>query len=379
MLFHQCTPQCPRDCPGEASARVQDPVRGKARTFTVDLHCHALFPEVEKLVAGLPPKLAEPEMMLRAMGAATVEYNNKVMLPQAGPKLTRLPERLRDMDAMGVDMQLVSPTSTQHYYWAEPELAAEVVRIQNDGIAELCATHPDRFLGLGTLALQHPGLALEQLEHAVRKQGLRGVEISTMVAGKELADPMFERFWAKVEELGCLVFIHPFGTTLGTRLDRHYLSNVIGQPIETTIALSHLIFGGVLDRYPGVKILAAHGGGYLPSYIGRSNHAWHARPDARSCARPPGEYLRQIWFDNLVYEPEALRHLIQEAGIGQVVTGSDYPFDMGQYGLAGLLDAVPGLSQEDRECIAYRNAERLLGLGLRPAGWQPVPAHSPDR
>jgi aminocarboxymuconate-semialdehyde decarboxylase len=358
---------------------VQDAARRKTRTFTVDLHCHAFFPEVEKLVAGLPQKLAEPELMLRAMGAATVDYNNKVMLPQAGPKLTNLQQRLADMDAMGVDMQLVSPTSTQHYYWAEPDLAVEVVRIQNEGMAELCATHPDRFLGLGTLALQHPALAVEQLEHAVRKLGLRGVEISKMVAGKELADPMFEPFWAKVEELGCIVFIHPFGTTLGTRLDRHYLSNVIGQPLETTIALSHLIFGGVLDRYPGVKILAAHGGGYLPSYIGRSNHAWHARPDARSCAKPPGDYLRQIWFDNLVYEPEALRHLIQEAGIDQVVTGSDYPFDMGEYSFSDLLDSVPGLSQDDHEGIAWRNAERLLGQGLRPADWKPPVKHSADR
>jgi aminocarboxymuconate-semialdehyde decarboxylase len=158
---------------------------------------------------------------------------------------------------------------------------------------------------------------------------------------------------------------------LGARLDRHYLSNVIGQPLETTIALSHLIFGGVLDRYPGVKILAAHGGGYLPSYIGRSNHAWHARPDARSCARPPGDYLRQIWFDNLVYEPEALRHLVQEAGIDQIVTGSDYPFDMGQYAFSDLLELVPGLSLDDRERIAYRNAERLLGQDLMPTDWKP--------
>lgn len=372
MLFHQCSPTCPADCRGDAPAHVPDPARAKARTFTVDLHCHALFPEVEKLVAGLPQKLAEPELMLRAMGADTIEYNNRVMLPEAGPKLTNLQQRLRDMDAMGVDMQLVSPTSTQHYYWAEPDLAVEIVRIQNEGMAQLCATHPDRFLGLGTLALQHPALALEQLEHAVRKLGLRGVEISTMVAGKELADPMFERFWGKVEELGCIVFIHPFGTTLGSRLDRHYLSNVIGQPLETTIALSHLIFGGVLDRYPGVKILAAHGGGYLPSYIGRSNHAWQARPDAQGCARRPGDYLRQIWFDNLVYEPEALRHLVREAGIEQIVTGSDYPFDMGQYRFSDLLEQVPGLSCDDRERIAYRNAERLLGLDLRPSDWQPA-------
>jgi aminocarboxymuconate-semialdehyde decarboxylase len=364
MLFHKCTLQCPADCPDGGQAVVRG-ARGKARSFTVDLHCHALFPEVEKLVAGLPQKLAEPEMMLRAMGAATVHYNNTTMLPQVGPKLVNLELRLRDMDDMGVDMQLVSPTSTQHYYWAEPDLAREVVRIQNEGIAHLCQSHPERFIGLGTLALQHPDLAIEQLDHAVRTLGLRGVEISTMVGSKELDDPSLERFWAKVEELGCIVFIHPFGTTLGARLDRHYLSNVIGQPIETTIALSHLIFGGVLDRYPGVRLLAAHGGGYLPSYIGRSNHAYHSRPDAHGCKKPPGEYLKQIWFDHLVYEPEALRHLVAEVGASQVVIGTDYPFDMGHYAIAGLLEAVPGLSGEERDAILHGNAERLLGMKLQ--------------
>ncbi|KRB93590.1 amidohydrolase [Noviherbaspirillum sp. Root189] len=339
-------------------------MHGKRKTLTVDLHCHAMFPEVEKLVAGLPQKAAEPEMMLRAMGSESVQYNNTHMLPQVGPKLVNLELRLRDMDAMGVDVQLVSPTSTQHYYWAEPDLSEEVVRIQNEGIAQLCATHPDRFVGLGTLALQHPDLAIAQLEHAVRKLGLRGVEISTMIGGKELADPSLERFWAKVEELGCIVFIHPFGTTLGSRLDRFYLQNVIGQPIETTIALSHLIFGGVLDRYPGVKILAAHGGGYLPSYIGRSNHAWQARDDAHKSKKAPGEYLKQIWFDHLVYEPEAMRHLVAEAGASQVVIGTDYPFDMGHYAIHDLLDAVPGLSESDKELILHKNAERLLGVAF---------------
>jgi aminocarboxymuconate-semialdehyde decarboxylase len=364
MLFHKCSAHCAVHCPVADSGPVGGPLATTRKTPTIDLHCHAFFPAVEKLVAGAPQKAAELAAMAQAMGEETVRYNNTVMLPKAGPKLTDLATRLHDMDAMGVDVQLVSPTSTQHYYWAEGELAHEVVRVQNEGIAELCATHPKRFLGLGTLALQDPKLAREQLIHAVRKLGLRGVEVSTLVNGKGLADPAFETLWATAQELGCVVFIHPFGTTLGTRLDQYYLQNVIGQPLETTIALSQLIFGGVLDRYPGLRLLAAHGGGYLPSYIGRSDHAWQARADAHTCLKPPRDYLKQIWFDHLVYEPEALRHLIAEAGAGQVVVGTDYPFDMGHYDIHGLIEAMPGLSPADQKAILYKNAEKLLGISV---------------
>src|SRR5262249_1673363 len=149
-----------------------------------------------------------------------------------------------------------------YYYWAEPDLAARIVRTCNENLAALCAHKPDRLLGLGNIALQHPELAVEQLERDVHRLGLRGVEISTHIAGRELADPAFEPFWSRAAALGSVIFIHPFGTTLGTRLDKHYLSNVIGQPLETTIALSHLVFGGVLDRHPTLKLVAAHGGGY---------------------------------------------------------------------------------------------------------------------
>jgi aminocarboxymuconate-semialdehyde decarboxylase len=191
---------------------------------------------------------------------------------------------------------------------------------------------------------------------------MRGVEISTAVNGLELDDPRFARFWARVEELGCVVFIHPFGTSLGERVSRFYLQNIIGQPIETTIALSHLIFGGVLDKHPGLKILAAHGGGYLPSYIGRSNHGYAVRPDAHSMQRSPSEYLRQIYFDTLVYTPDGLGHLIDQVGSSQVVVGTDYPFDMGSYDVHALIDAVPGLSAAEREAILGGNAARLMGL-----------------
>jgi aminocarboxymuconate-semialdehyde decarboxylase len=356
MWLHTCRqPAC---CAAESSSGGGGVGR---RPLTIDLHCHALVPEVEALVADRPQKRAEPDILLKTMGAASVAHNNAVMLPKAGPKLTRIAERLADMDAMGVDVQVLSPSPTQYYYWADPELAQEVGRLQNERIAELCAQHPRRLAGLGTLALQHPALACEQLEHAVKKLGLKGIEISTSVNGKELSDPSLRPVWDKAETLGALVFIHPFGSTLGDRTATHYLVNTIGQPLETTIALSHLIFGGVLDAYPGLKIVAAHGGGYLPTYVGRSDHAWQVRPEAATTTRSrPSEYLKRIWFDTVVYDGVALRHLVERVGASQVVVGTDYPFDMGCYDVHGLV-ASAGLSEADRAAVLGGNAARLIG------------------
>ena len=355
MLIHQC--QSSHD-----PHPVGTTTRGHKRSFTVDLHCHTLAPEVEKHVAGLPQKIAEQQAQARAEGVASSQYNAKTMLPAAVPRLLDLALRLKEMDDMGVDIQVLSPSPTQYYYWAEADLGTETVRIQNEHIAALCAKHPDRLAGLGTVALQHPELSIRQLEHCVKELGLKGVEISSTVNGLELADPKFTRFWAKAEELGCLVFLHPFGTSLGERLNQHYLYNVIGQPLETTIALSHLIFGGVLDRHPGLKICAAHGGGYLASYICRSDHAYRQRTDAQGMKQAPSEYLKKIYFDTVVYTPSALRHLIDQVGASQIVVGTDYPFDMGSYDVHALIDAVPGLSESDKAAILGNNAVRLLGL-----------------
>ncbi len=335
----------------------------RSRHPTIDFHCHVLTLAVEPLVANRVQKKNEPAMMLKAMGEESVAHNNAVMLPQAFPKLTRVETRLADMNATGVDMQVLSPSPTQYYYWAEEDLARELVRLQNEHIAAICAQHPERFVGLGTAALQHPQLAADQLEHAMRQLGLKGIEISTSVNGEELDAASLRPFWKKAEELAAVVFIHPFGTTLGERVSTHYLSNIIGQPLETTLALSRLIFGGVLDRHPGLKIVAAHGGGYLPSYCGRSNHGHAVRPESRSGAqRQPIEYLRRMWFDTLVYEPEAVRHLVSVVGASQLVVGSDYPFDMGHYDPHGLLAATPGLDDSQVAAILGGNAAALLGI-----------------
>jgi aminocarboxymuconate-semialdehyde decarboxylase len=330
--------------------------------FTIDLHAHLLTPAVEPLVAACPQKKGEPEMMLRMQGAASVAHNVQTMLPQAFRKMTSLAERLRDMDAMGVDVQVLSPSPNQYYYWADVDLAKEIVRVQNEHVAATCATHPERFVGIGTIALQHSDLSVEQLTHAVKTLGLKGVEISTAVNGLDLADAKFEKFWAKADELGCVVFIHPLGTSLGERVNQFYLTNIIGQPLETTIALSNLIFGGVLDRHPGVKIVAAHGGGYLPGYIGRSDHGFKVRPEAGSIQKKPSEYLKQIYFDSLVYSPQQLQNLIAQVGAAQIVIGTDYAFDMGDYDPHELIESLSSLSESERAAILGGNAERILGM-----------------
>jgi aminocarboxymuconate-semialdehyde decarboxylase len=192
---------------------------------------------------------------------------------------------------------------------------------------------------------------------------LRGVIVSTAVDGFEIADPRYEPFWSKAEELGAFVLVHPMGCSLGARLRRYYLSNVIGNPTETTLALAHLIFGGVFDRHPGLRLCAAHGGGFFPFYTGRFDHGWRVRPEARTCQHPPSEYLSRIWFDSLVYTTQSLEHLIRRAGAEQVMLGTDFPFDMGVDDPRARLDAVGGLSAAERQAILGGNAARLLKLG----------------
>jgi len=330
--------------------------------LTIDIHAHAMFPEVEKRTAGRPERAGDADYRVRTMGQETVDYNREVMIPASFPAMTQRTKRLADMDVMGVDIQLVSPSPNQYHYWAPDDLAAELVTIQNEGLAELCAGAPDRLIGLGMVALQHPLLAAEQLRHAVKTLGFKGVEISSTIAGAELSDRKFDPFWAAAEELGAIVFIHPMGCSLDERLAPAYLSNHVGQPVEHAVALSHLIFGGVLDRHQGLKIVAAHGGGYLPAHLGRADHAWAQRRDAHTCRHKPSSYLPRLHFDSLVFEAKDLALLIERAGIGNVVIGTDYPFDMGHYDIHGLIAALPGLDDADRAALLGGNLLRLMGM-----------------
>jgi aminocarboxymuconate-semialdehyde decarboxylase len=322
---------------------------------SIDMHAHLAVPEADALLAGAAGFAAELAAEQAAHSPRSLEAN-RAQLAELRPRLTDVDRRLSDMDAMGIDIQVVGPMP-MHHYWAAPDLAADLARVTNEAVAAHCAKAPDRLAGIGTLPLQHPGLAVEQLRYAVTGLGLRGVSISTTVDGRELDDPAHEPVWAAIEDLGVFAFIHPWGCSLGPRLADHYLGNTVGQPVETTVALSRLIFTGVLDRHPRLRLCAAHGGGYLPSCVGRADHAWQHRPDARGCAQPPSAYLRRMWFDSLVYTPQGLEHL---ARTGRVVLGTDYPFDMGVTDPLARLAAAGGLAEADRAAIRGGNAISLL-------------------
>jgi aminocarboxymuconate-semialdehyde decarboxylase len=325
--------------------------------MTVDVHAHLAVPTANDLVAGSAGFAAELAAEQAAHSPASLA-ENQAQLIRLGPQLTDVATRLAAMDAQGIDVQVVAPMP-MHHYWADRELATKLTRIKNEAVAAHCEAAPDRLLGIGTIPMQHPDLAVAALTEAVQTFGFRGVTVSTDVDGHELADPRHDPVWSRAEELGAMVMIHPWGCSLGSRLASNYLGNTVGQPVETTVALSHLIFSGTLDRFPGLRLCASHGGGYLPTYIGRSDHAWRERPDARGCANLPSSYLRRIWFDSLVYTAPALEFLVAAVGADKVVLGTDYPFDMGVTDPLDRLNAT-SLPDETRAKIRAANAWALL-------------------
>ena len=353
-MMHTCAPAA---C---GSAAV---VRGRRRkSLRVDIHCHYLNPEAAARVAPLDP--AQHEAQVRFANALTREVNVRQMKERAA-KLSDVELRLRDMDRMGIDVQAVSPSPNQTYYWTEPGLGAELARMVNERIAAIAGERPERFVGLGTVPLQNAGLAVAELERCVRRLGLRGVEINGSVNGMDLTDPRLglEAFFAKAEALGIVVFLHPSGFTQGERLRDHYFNNVIGNPLETTVAASHLIFDGVLERHPRLKIVLAHGGGYLAHYWARMDHAWRARPDCRTViAKRPSSYLGKFYFDSIVFDRRILGRLVERFGAGHVLLGTDYPYDMGMAHPVEFIAGAPGLSAADRARIAGGNAARLLRI-----------------
>jgi len=326
--------------PAQAQTRRREVVVNGRRVKTVDVHAHCAVPEAMALMG----RNVQPQTLL----------------------MSRPVDRIRAMDEQGIDVEALS--INPYWYKAERDVARELIRIQNEKLAAACAANPDRFVAFASVALQHPDLAAEQLEEGVKKYGLRGAGIGGSVNGEDVSDPKFHPFWAKAEQLGVLVFMHPQAD--GAAADLHGrlkgsggLDNTIGNPLETTIALSHLIFEGTLDRFPGLKICAAHGGGYLPSYADRSDAICTTFPDrcTRPLAKKPTEYLRQLYFDSLVFTPEALRHLVAVTGPGQIVMGTDYPYPWTKTSVDHIL-GTPGLSDADRVAMLGETAARLLGI-----------------
>jgi aminocarboxymuconate-semialdehyde decarboxylase len=328
----------------QAQARRREVVVNGRRVKTVDVHAHCAVPE--------------------AMALMGLKVTGQPNLPNA-LVMTQAAERLRAMDEQGIDVEALS--INPYWYKADRDVAQKLITIQNEKLAEACAAQPERFVAFATVALQFPDLAAEQLEQGVKKYGLRGAAIGGSVNGEELSDPKYHPFWAKAEQMGILVFIHPQGSAelnaTGRLKGNGVLDNIIGNPLETTIALSHLIFEGTLDQFPGLKICAAHGGGFLPSYAGRSDQACLTFPArcTRQLKKKPTEYLRELYFDNIIFTPEGMRHLVAETGPGQVVMGTDFPYPWTTTSV-DLILSTPGLSDADRAAILGGTAARLLGI-----------------
>ena len=320
--------------------RRETVVNGK-RIKTIDIHAHCI----------VPPAAAIINHPLEAPGLLMHDTST----------------RIAAMDAQGIDVEVLS--INPYWYRAPRDAAEQLIKIQNETLVQFCAASPDRFKAFATAALQYPDLAAQQVEHAVKQLGFRGVGVAGSVAGEEIANPRFHPFWAKCEELGVLVFMHPLGTRelepSGRLGGSGLLTNTIGNPLETTIALSHLIFEGTLDRFPGLKICAAHGGGFLPSYANRSDAVTRCFPDRVGPLpkKNPTAYLRdgQLYFDTIVFTPEALRHLIAETGPGQIMIGTDYPFPWTSTEVDLVLN-TPGLTDDERIAILCGTAARLLGI-----------------
>jgi aminocarboxymuconate-semialdehyde decarboxylase len=320
------------------------------RVKTVDAHAHCFFHETI------------------VMAGPGVSVNFAV---KGGPQFYLMRDkdaidwRLGSMDAKGIDMEVLS--INPFWYGKDRDVAQEIVSINNSKLAELCAAHPKRFSAFASLALQYPDLAVQQLEQAMKLPGIRGAAIGGSVLGTDFSDAKFHPIWAKAEELGAVLFIHPQSTPqLASRFKGNgWLSNTIGNPLDTTIALQHLIFEGTLDNFPGLKILAAHGGGYLPSYAARSDHACFVSPAGCNpdivLKKEPSQYLNQLHFDSLVFSAEGLRHLVAQVGAGQIVIGSDSPIPWQNYPLEHVMN-TGGLSGTQRAGILGDNAVKLLNI-----------------
>ncbi|HSB48617.1 MAG TPA: amidohydrolase family protein [Burkholderiales bacterium] len=324
----------------KGSPRRREVKVGGKRVKTIDVHAHCIIPEAMALLG-------------------------KSRETQRGPGIEQVgPRRIAEMDEQGIDVEAIS--INPQWYHAERDLAAQVVKLQNERLAEYCATWPDRFVAFASVALQYPDLAVQQLVDGVKRLGLRGAAVGASVAGKEFSDPMFHPFWAKAEELGVLIFIHPQSTPdLAPRLKGNgWLANTIGNPLDTTIALSHLIFEGTLDRFPGLKICSAHGGGYLPSYAPRSDNSLRVAPDMDTgvkLRKKPTEYLRDMYYDTLVFTSEALRHLAAEVGSNRLVIGTDHPIPWQSQSVDHILKA-PGFTDKERRMMLGETAAKLLGI-----------------
>jgi aminocarboxymuconate-semialdehyde decarboxylase len=325
----------------------------------IDVHAHILADDTialwQKEAPKLAPKLTPIDADNAVIEVAGVPYRP---FPRGGRDVER---RLADMDAAEVDVQVLSNTPQTFLYDQDASLTAATAALQNEQIAKLVKARPDRFLGMATLPMQDPARAIAELRRARRELGLVGAQIGSQVEGKNLDDPGLAPFWAAVAELDAFIMIHPMKPAAGDRNKAYYLANLIGNPLETTIAAASLTFGGVMEKYPKLKILLVHGGGYVPYQYGRWSHGYEVREEPKRFLKvDPAASVRRFYYDTITHGKPALEYLVSNMGADHVVLGSDYPYDMGNWELVREARAL-SISDGDKAKILCGNAEGLFG------------------
>jgi aminocarboxymuconate-semialdehyde decarboxylase len=321
----------------------------------IDFHTHIIVPEVCDFVKrNRPPEAPEYQLVDNYIRGAAAQRSRH-------PRSTdnEVEARLQDMDEVGIDMQAIFCHVAQYCYWAEPEAGTKITRIGNNGLAEFVQKRPDRFIGIGMVPLQDPEAAIRELQRMVAELGFRAVAVNTHVEGVELGEERLWPFWAKAEQMGVPVFIHPSGFK-HPRFQKHKMWNGVGQPIEEAIAMSSLIYEGILDRFPKLRLGIAHGGGFLPYYAGRVDRNFKIRPhETPNINKKPSEYMHRFFYDTVVYNVDMLEFLAQKVGPTQIVLGGDYP--VGEDNPAAFVKNAK-LSAKAKRMILGENAAKLLGI-----------------
>lgn len=325
----------------------------------IDIHSHVIPSRIVEQFARSPGEYSA--RVEGEEGARRVVHEQGYVYPLFDEFLDPA-AKLEAMDRKGIDVSVISPAPPMFFYWADVDLALKVARSVNDGIAEMVSADPRRLRGMATLPMQHPDAAIAEMERVAREHGFRAIEIGTSIEGEQLAQPRFRPVLRRAQELDLFVFAHPYYVGSKSGLEPYYLTNLIGNPLDTTVMLAHLMYSGALDELAELKICLAHGGGFAPYQIGRLVHGHAVRPEAkRFSSTSPRQLLRRLYFDSLVFEPQALRYLIDLVGADHICIGTDSPFDMSDPNPQETIASTPGITERERHEICCGTALRLLG------------------
>jgi aminocarboxymuconate-semialdehyde decarboxylase len=324
----------------------------------IDIHSHVIPDRIVAAIAADPKRF---RARVEGEGSARKIIHDQGYVYPLFEEFREAEAKLSAMDRKGIDISVISPAPPMFYYWADADLALDVAGLVNDGVADMVGARPDRLRGMATVPMQHPDAAVAELERVVRAYGFKAVEIGTSIEGAQLAEERFRPLLRRASELNVFVFAHPYYVGAKSGLESYYLTNLIGNPLDTTVMLANLMFSGRLDELPDLKIVLAHGGGFIPYQIGRLVHGHSVRSETNGISKSsPKDLLKRIYFDSLVFEPQALRYLIDLVGADHVCIGTDAPFDMADENPRATIDAVPGITPLERQCVCCGTALKLL-------------------